>query len=109
MASGRQKRKTLAAPGVRRLLNKADKYINDFDHIIFTQVNRSVIEEVMGILGLPIENTTTIMDRYGYTDSACVPMALYHAVNEGKIKRGDTVVLVASGTGLAVGSCMFVY
>ncbi|MFW5643355.1 MAG: 3-oxoacyl-[acyl-carrier-protein] synthase III C-terminal domain-containing protein, partial [Alkalispirochaeta sp.] len=43
------------------------------------------------------------------TGSACVPMAFHTAVQEGRIQRGDTVVLVASGAGLAVASAAFVY
>lgn len=96
-------------PLVRRLAEKSRLAIADIDHIIFTQINRSVIIEVMGILGLPMEKTTTIMDRYGYTGSGCVPMAFCHAVKEGRVKRGDTVIFVASGSGLAVGSNAFVY
>jgi 3-oxoacyl-[acyl-carrier-protein] synthase-3 len=49
------------------------------------------------------------MDRYGYTGSGCIPMAFFHAVEDGKIKRGDRVMFVASGAGLAVGSNIFVY
>jgi 3-oxoacyl-[acyl-carrier-protein] synthase-3 len=51
-----------------------------------------------------MEKTTTIMDRYGYTGSGCVPMALYHAVKEERVKPGDRLVLVASGAGLSVGA-----
>jgi len=36
-------------------------------------------------------------------------MAFHHAVKEGKVKRGDKVVLMASGAGLAVGSNLFIY
>jgi 3-oxoacyl-[acyl-carrier-protein] synthase-3 len=94
---------------VGKLLEKTKLAITDIDHIIFTQINRSVILEVMGILGLPEEKTTCIMDRFGYTGSACVPMAFHTAVTEGRINRGDTVVLVASGAGLSVASAAFVY
>jgi 3-oxoacyl-[acyl-carrier-protein] synthase III len=96
-------------PLVHDLLKKAGLGIRDVDHILFTQINRSVIEEVMGILGLPMGKTTTVMDRYGYTGSACVPMAFCEAVKAGSIRRGDKVVLVASGAGLAVGANLFVY
>lgn len=94
---------------VKKLLEKIDRSVSEINHIIFTQINRSVIIQVMGILGLPEEKTTCIMDRYGYTGSACVPMAFHTAVTEGRIQRGDTVVLVASGAGLAVASAAFVY
>jgi len=91
------------------LLAKAGLVPDQVDHFIFTQINRSVIEQVMDILGQPLEKTTLTMDRYGYTGSACVPMAFHTAVREGRIRRGDRVALVASGAGLAVGSNLFIY
>ena len=91
-------------PLVRALLDKAGCALQEVDHFIFTQINRSVIEEVMAILGRDMADTTTVMDRYGYTGSACVPMALYHAVKDGPVKPGHKVVLVASGAGLTVGA-----
>ena len=81
---------------------------SDVDHLFFTQINRSVIATVMGELGLPMEKTTCVMDRFGYTGSACVPMALATAVRERRVAKGDTVVLVASGAGLAVGANLVV-
>jgi 3-oxoacyl-[acyl-carrier-protein] synthase-3 len=93
-------------PLVRRLLEKAMVTQADVTHYIFTQINRSVIAEVMEILGEPMDKTTTIMDRYGYTGSGCVPMALHEAKRTGKVTEGDLVVLVASGAGLAVGASL---
>lgn len=92
-----------------RLLEKAGIQTPDLDHALFTQINRSVIEEVMGILSLPMSKTTCVMDRYGYTGSACIPMAFHHAVTEGRVKRGDTVAMIASGAGLAVSAAAFRY
>ena len=91
-------------PLVDRLLAKAGWNLNQVDHLFFTQINRSVIQRVMEILGVPFGKTTCVMDRYGYTGSACVPMALNTAIREGRVKRGDALVLVASGAGLAVGA-----
>ena len=104
-----QRNVQLWPPMVKRLLAKAGRDIGEIDHILFTQINRSVILKVLAILGLSEEKTTTIMDRYGYTGSACIPMAFYHAVRKGRIKRGDLVMFVASGAGLAVGANLFVY
>jgi 3-oxoacyl-[acyl-carrier-protein] synthase III len=39
------------------------------------------------------------MEKYGYTGSACIPMALDDAIELGKIKRGDLVVMIGSGVG----------
>lgn len=91
-------------PLVQSLLKKAGVDQKDVAHYFFTQINRSVIEKVMGILGEPMEKTTTVMDRYGYTGSACVPMALHTAIQEGRVGKGDLVVLVASGAGFSVGA-----
>ena len=94
---------------VRRLLDKVGLGVADVDHILFTQINRSVILEVLGILGIDESRSTFVMDRYGYTGSACIPMAFHTAVTERRISRGDRVVTVASGAGLAVAAAAFVY
>ncbi|GAB6088881.1 3-oxoacyl-ACP synthase III family protein [Spirochaeta dissipatitropha] len=89
-------------PVVHTILAKIGKKAYEADHFIFTQINLDVIRQVMEVLEQPMEKTTTVMDRYGYTGSGCIPMALHEAVSEGRIKAGDLVVLVASGAGLAV-------
>lgn len=94
---------------VQKLVQKYQFGIDEIDHFIFTQINHSVIKNVMEILHIPLEKTTTVMDQYGYTGSGCVPMAFHHAVMQKRIKRGDKVVFMASGAGLAVGSNLFVY
>jgi 3-oxoacyl-[acyl-carrier-protein] synthase-3 len=93
-------------PLVRRLLEKAGLPQSAVDHYFFTQINRSVIAQVMELLGEPMEKTTTVMDKYGYTGSACIPMALHEALSQGRVRKGDLVVLVASGAGLAVGASL---
>jgi 3-oxoacyl-[acyl-carrier-protein] synthase-3 len=95
-------------PLVHRVIEKSGWTQAKVDHFIFTQINLSVIQKVMDILGEPLSKTTTVMDRYGYTGSACVPMALHTAIKEGRAKKGDAIVLVASGAGLAVGANLIV-
>jgi 3-oxoacyl-[acyl-carrier-protein] synthase-3 len=46
-----------------------------------------------------MSKTHTIMEKWGYTGSACIPMALHDALEEKKIRPGDLVVLVGSGVG----------
>ena len=48
---------------------------------------------------VPVEKCHMIMQKYGYTGSACIPMALDDAIELGKIKRGDLVVMIQSGLG----------
>jgi 3-oxoacyl-[acyl-carrier-protein] synthase-3 len=62
-------------------------------------VRRPTIELVMNDLGLPMEKTHTVMEKWGYTGSACIPMALDDALQQRKIKPGDLVVLIGSGVG----------
>ncbi len=93
-------------PLALRLLKKAKVPQSAVSHYLFTQINKSVIEQVMDLLGEPLEKTTMVMDRYGYTGSGCIPMALHEAVRSGRIKKGDLVMLVASGAGLAVGASL---
>ena len=71
----------------------------DIDFIIFTQVRKPTIELVMHDLGLPMEKTHTIMEEWGYTGSACIPMALDEAREARKIAPGSLLVLVGSGVG----------
>ncbi|HHY32584.1 MAG TPA: ketoacyl-ACP synthase III [Firmicutes bacterium] len=84
---------------VRSLAERGGFSIQDIDMAIFTQVRLPSIFLVMETLGLPIEKTHWIMEEYGYTGSACIPMCFDDAIRKGKIKSGDLVVLVGSGVG----------
>jgi 3-oxoacyl-[acyl-carrier-protein] synthase-3 len=70
---------------------------------LWTQVNRSTIEIVMEHLGVSMERAHTIMQKWGYTGAACLPMALDDAVRAGRLHDDDLVVLTGSGAGLAMG------
>lgn len=83
----------------RRVAETSGFPISEVDFIIFTQVRRPSIELVMAALGLPMEKTHTIMERWGYTGSACIPMALDDALTKGRIRSGDLLVMVGSGVG----------
>jgi 3-oxoacyl-[acyl-carrier-protein] synthase-3 len=87
---------------VRETLDKAGLSLADVDLFLFTQLNLRTIEQVMGVLGQPLEKTHWIMDKWGYTGSACIPMALDDAVAEGRLSPGDLVVLCASGGGISM-------
>ena len=84
---------------VRALAENGDFEVADIDLAIFTQVRKPSIELVMEDLGLPIERAHTVMEKWGYAGSACVPMALDDAIEVGKVSSGDLVVLVGSGVG----------
>jgi 3-oxoacyl-[acyl-carrier-protein] synthase III len=84
---------------VRRLAEEHAFSLGDIDLLIFTQVRKTTIETVMRRLELPMERTHLIMQRWGYTGSACIPMALDDAVNARRVSPGDLVVMVGSGVG----------
>lgn len=84
---------------VRQVAKNGGFAVEDIDFLIFTQVRRPTIELVMDNLGLPMAKTHMVMEKWGYTGSACIPMALHDALQEKKIKPGDLVVLIGSGVG----------
>lgn len=84
---------------VRRVAENGGFAVSDIDFLILTQVRKPTIEIVMKALELPMEKTHTVMEDWGYTGSACIPMAFDDAIRQKKIKSGDLVVLVGSGVG----------
>lgn len=89
---------------VRSVLTRANATPDDVQLWLWTQVNRATIEQVMQTLAQPMERAHTIMHKWGYTGSACLPMALDDAVQSGRLHDGDLVVFTGSGAGLAMGS-----
>lgn len=94
---------------IRDVLAKSKLSVEDVKLFLLTQVNLSTIKEVMAKLELPMERTHTIMQKWGYTGSACIPMVLHDAVNSGKLSHGDNVVMCASGGGLNMACVAFRY
>ncbi len=92
---------------VTETVNRSGYKVSDIDMIFLTQININGIRETLDNLGLSMEKTHTVMDRYGYTGSACIPMALAEADALGKIKPGDLVVFMGSGGGLAFATTVF--
>jgi len=84
---------------VRRLAKDSGFAVADIDFVVFTQVRKPSIELVMADLGLPMERTHTVMEQWGYTGSACIPMALDDALEKKRIAPGSLLVLVGSGVG----------
>lgn len=89
------------------VLAKCGLGLDDAALFLFTQVNLSTIKEVMRNMNLPMERTHTVMGKWGYTGSACIPMALDDAAREGKLKETDVVVMCASGGGLNMACAAF--
>ena len=93
----------------RSVLDRIGKTVEDVDLWLWTQVNLSTIKTVMGSIGQPMDKAHTVMGKWGYTGSACLPMALDDAVRSGRLNDGDLVMMTASGAGLAMGSLALVW
>ena len=84
------------------LLDRIQRPLSDVKHFFFTQINIGSIRQTMDTLGVKHELAHNIMDRFGYTGSACIPMALADAAEQHKLKRGDLVLLLSSGGGMTM-------
>lgn len=88
-----------------KLMDQIGKTPQDIRHFFMTQININSIHEALDNLKLPRELSHNIMDRFGYTGSAAVPMALADAVEKKKLKKGDLIILLGSGGGLSMAAC----
>ncbi len=93
---------------MRELAKNGNFDLKDVDMALYTQVRLPSIQLVQQTLGLPIEKAHWIMDKWGYTGSACIPMAFDDARKQGKIKSGDLVTFVGSGVGYNQAGSAFV-
>lgn len=84
------------------ILDKIKKNPGDIKTFFLTQININSINEALDNLKLPRDISHNIMDRYGYTGSACIPMAIHDAVTKHKLKKGDLVFMLGSGGGLSM-------
>jgi 3-oxoacyl-[acyl-carrier-protein] synthase III len=89
------------------LCDKAGLSPDNIDHYFFTQININSIRATLNKLNVSADKTTTIMHQYGYTGSACIPMAIHHAFKAGKIQSGNKIMIIGSGGGLAFSAALF--
>jgi len=77
---------------------------SDLDFFIPHQANIRIVKAAARRLGLPMEKVLVNVDRYGNTSTASIPLALEEALQSGRIKKGDNVVMVGFGAGLTWGA-----
>jgi 3-oxoacyl-[acyl-carrier-protein] synthase-3 len=90
--------KTMATTALEAV-RKSDLDPRDIALFIPHQANVRIIEAVAKGLGLSMDQIYTNVNRYGNTSAASVPIAMAEAVNEGRIKFGDRITVVAFGAG----------
>lgn len=95
---------TAMTSSVAAAMKKASIALDDVDLLIPHQANIRIIQSAAQTLDLPMERVFTNVQKYGNTSAASIPVALCEAIAEGRVKPGDTLVMVAFGAGLAWGS-----
>lgn len=89
---------------IKQALVSAELTINDVDLLVTHQANARLIEAVIVALGVNPGKVPTTVERYGNTAAASVPITLDEAVAEGRLKRGDLVLLASVGGGMTAGA-----
>lgn len=84
------------------ILDRVNAKVEDVKHFFFTQININSIIETMDKLGAPQSKAHNVMDRFGYTGSACIPMAIADAARAHKLKKDDLVMVLGSGGGMSM-------
>jgi len=97
---GRAVDETLAANGLDR---------SAIDWLVPHQANLRIIQAIARKLSLPMERVILTVQDHGNTSAASVPLALDHAIRDGRIKRGDRLLLEAFGGGFTWGSALVRY
>ena len=87
-----------------RVLRQAGLSSGDVDVYVPHQANVRIIDHAVAKLGIPKERVVVNVDRYGNTSSASIPLALADALAEGRLHKGDTVLMTGMGAGLTWGS-----
>ena len=89
---------------INNLLKRSGRSLCDIDLFVFHQASKLVIENIVRLMSLDIDKVFTNFEHIGNTVSASIPIALKDADNQGRLKQGDTVMLVGFGVGLSWGA-----
>jgi 3-oxoacyl-[acyl-carrier-protein] synthase-3 len=90
----------------KEAIEQAGLEIDDIELFVPHQANLRIIKRAARYLDLPMDRVFVNVDRYGNTSSASVPIAVCEAVEEGRLRPGDHVVLVGFGAGLTWGAAV---
>ena len=94
---------------LNEVLSDAGLTSDDVDWVVPHQANARILDATAKKLGLPREKVVVTVDRHANTSAASVPLAFDTAVKDGRIKRGDVVVLEAMGGGFTWGAAALRY
>lgn len=91
---------------VEETLQKAGISAEEVDHFVLHQANLRIIQSVAKRLGQPLEKFPVNMDQCGNTSAASLPILLAQLDEQGKLHRGDKLILSGFGAGLTWGACL---
>ena len=91
---------------IKTLLDNAGLQPSDIKYYILHQANLRIIDAIANWLKLDMSHFPTNVERCGNTSSASVPMLLDELAREGKLQRGDKLLLSAFGAGFTTGACI---
>ena len=93
----------------REAIRKAGITLEQIKLVIPHQANIRIIKALAEKMGIPSDRVFSNIHKYGNTSAASIPIALYEAVKEGKVKKGDYILLTAFGGGLTWGAVVLKY
>ena len=91
---------------VKSLLARAKLSMDDIDLFVFHQANKFMLDSLRDKIGIPEEKFYLDMEDKGNTVSATIPIAMKDALDEGRIRRGDKLMLVGFGVGYSWAGCI---
>lgn len=97
------------AGSMEELAGMAGIPISDIDWFVPHQANQRILEGVAKRLAIPVEKVISTVGRHGNTSAASIPLAFDAAVKDGRIKRGDLVLMEALGGGFTWGAALARY
>ena len=90
-------------PGIAKLLDKNNLTLEEIDWFVPHSANLRMVEALCKRMDYPVEKTLISNEYYGNTSSASIPLAIWQALEEGKIKSGHRLLLYGFGAGLTHG------
>lgn len=97
------------AQNAKIVIDKAGLTLDQIDWMIPHQANIRIIETTGKLLGIAPEKVVVNIEKYGNTSAATIPIALHEAIEDGRIKRGDLLLLDTFGAGLTSGATVLRY
>jgi 3-oxoacyl-[acyl-carrier-protein] synthase-3 len=91
---------------IRRILEMAQIQREELDYLILHQANWRILDAGARFAKVPMDKVFVNVHKYGNTSAASVPIALHEALEEGKIKPGDKVLLISFGAGVTWGAAL---